>query len=248
MKIVGIIPARYASSRFPGKPLALIKGTPMIQWVYEKCQMAEMLSDIIVATDDQKIREAVIRFGGKAMLTATHHNSGTDRCAEVLASLEDSDNKFDVVVNIQGDEPGIDPEQINLVSKAFLDPGVKIATLAKSINDPTELFNPNVVKVVVSKNNQALYFSRQALPYLRNSEQENWSREFLFYKHIGLYAYRPETLMEITKLEASRLEMAESLEQLRWLENGFQIHVNITEKESISIDTPEDLSKFSNIC
>ncbi len=248
MKILGIIPARYASSRFPGKPLASISGKPMIQHVYERSLLSGSLNDLIVATDDSRIEKAVKDFNGKVLMTGAHHKSGTDRCAEVINRLEKSGIQFDVVVNIQGDEPEINPEQIDLATAGFRQPEVQIMTLAKQISLASEMLNKNVVKVILDRNNKALYFSRQAIPYVRNSELNEWPKAFNYYKHIGLYAYRVSTLKLISQLEMSSLEVAESLEQLRWLENGFPIHVSITTFDSISVDTPEDLSKFSNIC
>ena len=247
MNTLGIIPARYASSRFPGKPLADIHGKPMIQRVYEQCKKAKLLNELIVATDDIRISQAVKTFGGRAMMTGIHHRSGTDRCTEVLINLEKEDRFFDVVVNIQGDEPYINPGQIGQVLQAFVDPDVSIATLAKKIQNPEELFSYDVVKVIRNKVNRAIYFGRQPLPFQRNVEKADWLSRFSYLKHVGLYAYRSETLKEISGMDASPLEKAESLEQLRWLENGYSIYVGLTEFESIAVDKPEDLSKFTNM-
>jgi len=249
MKIVGIIPARFASTRFPGKPLALIGGISMIQRVYEQCLKSESLNNVIVATDDDRIADHVRSFNGKVVMTSTEHRSGTDRCNEALNHLltEDPENSYDVVVNIQGDEPFIDPLQINAVASCFLDPQVDIATLTRKIDTSEELFNPNAVKVVRGINKHALYFSRSPIPFIRGVEQNEWINHGSFLKHLGLYAYRTGVLKAIASLPTGSLENFESLEQLRWLENGYCISVELTEKEGISIDTPEDLTKLINI-
>lgn len=236
-KIIGVIPARYASSRFPGKPLVSIKGKPMIQRVYEQASKAASLGEVIVATDDQRIVDAVNSFGGKVVMTAETHQSGTDRCAEVLAKLE---AKPDVIINIQGDEPFIYPEQIDQLAACFNDPATEIATLAKAIDSLEELENPNVVKVVRDKNGFALYFSRSPIPHRRNAAFS----ENVFYKHVGIYGYKVDVLGKVSQLEQSNLEMMESLEQLRWLENTYRIKVAETAYESWAIDTPEDLEKL----
>jgi len=246
MKILGIIPARYASSRFPGKPLAKINGKPMIQRVYEQSVKATSLSDLIVATDDKRIEKKVLDFGGKVMLTSTTHKSGTERCMEVIDELQADGNIFDVIINIQGDEPYINPKQIDQVASCFKSTDVQIATLIKKITTPEELFNPNVNKVIINKNHQAIYFRRQAIPFIQNSDKQGWIRKHDFYKHIGIYAYRTNILKEITKLDITPLEKAESLEQLRWLENGYKITVSETDMESYAVDTPDDLLKFLN--
>lgn len=240
MKFIGIIPARYASTRFPGKPLAMLVGKPVIQRVYE--QVAGVLDEAVVATDDQRIFDAVLAFGGKAVMTSVNHKSGTDRCWEAYTNIG---SEYDVVVNIQGDEPFIQPEQLKSVCQCFADESVDIATLVKpfTVNDGLKaLQNPNSPKVVVDKDMHALYFSRSVIPYLRGVEPEEWLSHHTYYKHIGLYAYRAKVLSEITKLPQSSLELSESLEQLRWLENGYTIKVGISNTETIGIDTPEDLA------
>ncbi len=245
MKIIGIIPARYASTRFPGKPLVDIGGKTMIRRVYEQAKKTLLLNDVYVATDDQRIAAEAARFGGNCMITLESHKSGTDRCHEVVEKLKAGGLSFDVAINIQGDEPFIDPSQIDSLAKLFLNDAVKIATLIKKINDLNELFNHNVVKAVTGKGGQALYFSRQTLPFYRNLKTEEWLEKGDFYKHIGIYGYRTDVLGELVKLPLGTLEIAESLEQLRWLENGYSIHTQITDKESVAIDTPEDLLKIS---
>lgn len=246
MKYIGIIPARYASSRFPGKPLAEICGKPMIQRVYE--QASKVLDTVIVATDDQRIYDCVEAFGGVVYMTSPDHRCGTDRICEAYqlyrASLPDSLDNDTVVVNIQGDEPFIQPEQIKAVMDCF---PTDIATLAKPYtaeDDLQELLTPNIVKVVFSQQTgEALYFSRSVIPHLRGVEQSQWLTKGQFYSHIGLYAYRADVLMRITQLPQSPLEQAESLEQLRWLENGLKIKVAVSQTKSIGIDTPEDLQQ-----
>lgn len=238
-KILGIIPARYASTRFPGKPLVDINGKTMIRRVYEQALKAN-LHKVVVATDDERIASEVKSFGGDFILTSDLHQSGTDRCAEVASIL----TGYDVVINIQGDEPFIDPEQISLLVSCFLDEKVQLATLIKEIKDNSELFNTNIPKVVINSNLQAIYFSRNPIPFIRNAEQENWKDHHQFYKHIGIYGYKTATLLNITQLSPSSLELAESLEQLRWLENGYQIQTKVTAIETIAIDTPEDLQKI----
>ncbi|MGY3212237.1 3-deoxy-manno-octulosonate cytidylyltransferase [Mucilaginibacter sp. HD30] len=237
MNILGIIPARYASSRFPGKPLVDIAGKSMIQRVYEQAAKCADLTDVLVATDDDRIFDHVIQFGGKALMTADNHQSGTDRCAEVAAIHID----YDVIINIQGDEPYIEPEQISKLATCFDSPDVQIATLIKRIKSEQELHNPNSPKVVVNKMNEAVYFSRSALPHIRGEQPENWLEFYTYYKHIGIYAYRADVLQQITKLEVSQLEKAEALEQLRWIENGYRIKVAETEFETYAVDTPADL-------
>ncbi len=238
MSILGIIPARYASTRFPAKPLADMGGKSMIRRVYEQAKKSKSLSKVVVATDHEEIYHHVIDFGGDVCMTSTHHASGTDRCYEVLAKENTS---FDYVINIQGDEPFIAPEQIDLLASLLLDGDTELATLIKKIDSVEQLFNPNLVKAVVNKNAEALYFSRSPIPYVRNMEQVEWVTHHNFYKHIGMYAYRKDVLEKITRLEISSLEKAESLEQLRWLENGYKIKVKETNIETIGIDTPEDL-------
>jgi 3-deoxy-manno-octulosonate cytidylyltransferase (CMP-KDO synthetase) len=240
MKILGIIPARYASSRFPGKPLVDIAGKSMIQRVYEQAQKCIQLTEVIVATDDIRIYDHVLGFGGAAIMTSADHQSGTDRCAEV--ALEHP--QYSVVINIQGDEPYIDPEQIAKLADCFISPDVQIATLVKRVKTEQELHNPNSPKVLVNKLDEAVYFSRSALPHIRGQEPQNWLEFYPYFKHIGIYGYRADVLQEITKLPISALEKAESLEQLRWIENGYRIKVAETELETYAIDTPEDLEKL----
>lgn len=241
MKFTAIIPARFASSRFPGKPLADMKGKPMIQRVYE--QVGKAVDDVWVATDDLRIFEAVESFGGKVVMTSEDHRSGTDRCHEACEKVAAA---TDVVINVQGDEPFIQPEQIRTLMDCFAEEDVKIATLAKAFRkeDGFEpLFNPNHVKVNFNLKHEAICFSRAILPYMRNYTYTEWLEHHTFYKHIGMYAYRKNVLDEITRLPQSSLEIAESLEQLRWIENGYKIKIGFTEIETIGIDTPEDMEK-----
>lgn len=239
MKILGIIPARFASTRFPGKPLADIAGKTMIRRVYEQAKKSALLSEVLVATDDQRILNHVRSFGGLAVMTSESHQSGTDRCAEVAAAQPD----FDIFINIQGDEPFIAPKQIDLLCQCFTHPEVQLATLIKEIRNQEELFNQNTPKVVISTDQHALYFSRTPIPYHRDEPAEKWLGKHTYYKHIGIYGYRREALSAITRLPVSDLEKAEALEQLRWLENGYSIKVAITDIESLSVDTPADLQK-----
>lgn len=239
MKILGIIPARYASTRFPGKALVDINGKPMIQRVYEQALKSNTLSKVIVATDHDEIKKAVSSFGHVCM-TNPSHQSGTDRCAEVLSYEKET---FDFVINIQGDEPFIKPEQIDLLA-GILSRNTELATLIKEIKENETLFNPNTPKVVVNNNSEALYFSRSTIPYFRTEEKEKWISSHKFYKHIGIYAYRTDILQKITQLPIGLLEQAESLEQLRWLENGYKIKTAITDQDSYGIDTPEDLERL----
>lgn len=236
MQIIGIIPARYASTRFPGKPLVLIDGKTMIQRVYEQSKKSNYLQKVVVATDDERILNHVISFGGEAIMTAAHHQSGTERCAEIVEQI-----KADAYINIQGDEPYIHPKQIDEVALLLHKTEVEIATLIKQITDAEELFNVNKPKVVINKHHKALYFSRHTIPFLRDKNQAEWLNYHIFYKHIGIYGYKRKTLLEIVKLPLSMLEKSEALEQLRWLENGFDIHTGITQLESYSVDTEEDL-------
>lgn len=242
MKILGIIPARFGSTRFPGKPLIDINGKTMIQRVYEQAQHSVHLTDVIVATDDERIFNHVKGFEGKVILTSSSHESGTDRCAEVL---EKCGEDYNIVVNIQGDEPFIDPDQINQLCQCFDDGKTDVATLIKKIETEEELFNPNKPKVIVDNNNFALLFSRAAIPFLKGWNQELWMSKHTYFKHIGIYGYRVNVLKKIAQLKVSKLEKAEGLEQLRWLENGFNIKVAETKLEAISIDTPEDLEKIT---
>lgn len=250
MKILGIIPARYESTRFPGKPLVDIDGKTMIQRVYEQCKKAKLLTEVVVATDDERILNHVIGFGGKAIMTSTAHQSGTERCGEVLELMEDEEQFFDVVVNIQGDEPFINPKQIDRVCSVFKDDDLaEVSTLVKKIENEEELFNENVVKVVLvdeeedSESRDALYFSRQPIPYQRGVDKKGWLKNHDYYKHIGIYAFKVDEFYEILELEESALERAEKLEQLRWIANHFTIQTLETDEDSRGIDTPEDLLK-----
>jgi len=240
MRILGVIPARYESSRFPGKPLIDIAGKSMIERVYNQCLKSSLLSKVIVATDDQRIADHVSLFGGNVAMTSIKHQSGTDRCAEVA----NYNPEFDILINIQGDEPMIDPNQINLLGKCFEDPQTHIATLVKKISNLEELFNENTPKVIINKKMDAVLFSRTAIPFLRGRSKETWLEHYTFFKHIGIYGFRTKTLNELTKLPLSGLETAEALEQLRWIENGYSIHTAITDQESQAIDTPADLEKL----
>jgi 3-deoxy-manno-octulosonate cytidylyltransferase (CMP-KDO synthetase) len=247
MKILGIIPARYASSRFPGKPLVMIDGKSMIQRVYEQALKCKELSSVIIATDSKVIEKHIRTFKGNVITTSIHHNSGTERCNEVLEKLGmDQDDSSSVIINIQGDEPFIDPQQISELANTFINKDIQIATLMKRIKSDDELKNPNVVKVIFDKNLKAIYFSRFSIPFYRGKSSEEWLKVRTYFKHIGIYAYRSKTLREIANLPVSPLEKAESLEQLRWIENGYHVHVRETEFESFAIDTPEDLLKITN--
>ncbi len=249
MKFIGIIPARYASTRFPGKPLADMLGKPMIQRVYE--QVKKSLDTVYVATDDQRIYDVVLAFGGKVVMTDPNHQSGTDRCYEAYSKIQHEEHSTKnevetVVINIQGDEPFIKDEQIEALKACFADANTHIATLVKAFSEAegiAALMNPNSPKVVLNKNSEALLFSRSIIPYKRGVDCADWLKQDIYYKHIGLYAYKASVLKEITSLAPSTLEMIESLEQLRWLENGFRIKVGITTQETIGIDTPEDMGK-----
>ena len=250
MKFIGIIPARYASTRFPGKPLADICGKTVIRRVYE--QAVQALDTVVVATDDERIYDAVENFGGKVVMTRTDHRCGTDRCLEAYNAIttpswREQNDTDTVIINIQGDEPFIQPEQIDALMTCFDSPETQIATLVRPYTDKdslADLENPNTPKVVWSKTTgEALLFSRSVIPYLRGVEKSEWLSKGQFYRHIGLYAYRADVLAKITQLEPSPIEKAESLEQLRWLENGFRIRIGITETPTIGIDTPEDLAK-----
>ncbi|NDW19525.1 3-deoxy-manno-octulosonate cytidylyltransferase [Dysgonomonas sp. 216] len=241
MKFIGIIPARYASTRFPGKPLADMAGKPMIQRVYEQVKL--VLDDVWVATDDERIFNVVEAFGGNVVMTSPDHQSGTDRCYEACQKVG---NNCNVVINIQGDEPFIQPAQIEALKACFTGDEVQIATLVKPFRKEDgfdALFNPNSPKVVINKMQEAVYFSRSIVPYIRNAHHTEWLDRHTFYKHIGMYAYRVDVLGEITRLDVSSLEKAESLEQLRWIENGYKIKVGFTDIETIGIDTPDDMDK-----
>ena len=245
MNILGIIPARYGSTRFEGKPLALINGKMMIQRVYEQSKKADKLAAVVVATDDKRIYDAVLGFGGEAVMTSTNHKSGTDRCCEVIEKLN---GKYDAVINIQGDEPYINPMEINQIAELISDEDTPLASLCKPIRDYDELMSHNAVKVVFDKNGKALYFSRYAIPFMRNeADDTKWMEKRTFYKHIGIYAYKTDVLKEVAALPQSGLEIAESLEQLRWLENGYTVRMGVTEFESFSVDVPEDIIKIESI-
>ena len=237
MNFIGIIPARYHSTRFPGKPLALINGKPMIQKVYEN--ISKSLENVWVATDDERIFTAVENFGGKAVMTSNMHQSGTDRCAEA-ARIIYKHKKFDVIINVQGDEPFVQPSQIELLKSCFQG-DAEIATLIKPVETEEELFNPNRPKVVIDNENNALYFSRSPIPFFRGKEKSEWLTMTKYWAHIGMYAYKADVLQKITNLKQGMLETAESLEQLRWLENRFKIKTAVSDCQSIGIDTPEDL-------
>jgi 3-deoxy-manno-octulosonate cytidylyltransferase (CMP-KDO synthetase) len=240
MKIIGIIPARYASTRYPGKPLINIKGKSMIQRVYEQVKKSS-LQKVVVATDDQRIYDHVTTFGGEAVMTGTHHASGTDRCFDALKQVNE---KFDYVINIQGDEPLINPEQINELIDVLKPGDVELATQMIKVNDYETLFNMGEAKIVLNKHSEALYFSRSVIPFIKNIDKKEWHLHHNYYRHVGMYAYRTDVLQTITELPVSLLEKAESLEQLRWLENGFKIKCVETEFESHCIDTPEDVEKL----
>ena len=238
MKFIAIIPARYASTRFPGKPLAVLGGKPVIQRVYE--QACDVLEEAYVATNDERIFKAVEAFGGKAVMTSTNHKSGTDRIEEAAEKIG---TDADVIINVQGDEPFIQRSQLETVKHLFDDPQTQIATLGKPFESIEAVENPNSPKIVTDMKGYAMYFSRSVIPYIRGKERKQWLESFPFLKHIGLYAYRRDVLNEITKLPQSPLELAESLEQLRWLQNGYRIKVGITDVETVGIDTPEDLER-----
>ena len=241
-KTVAIIPARYASTRFPGKPLALLGGMPVIQWVWENVSAMPELACAVVATDDERIAEAVKGFGGRAVMTASTHRSGTDRCGEVVRKLREEGQAFDVAINVQGDEPFVRQEQLRSLVDCFADGEVQIATLKTAIHSTAELMSPNNVKVVCDLRGRALYFSRQPLPHLRGVEPEQWTERHPYFKHVGIYAFRTETLEALVRLQQSPLELCESLEQLRWLENGYEIQVKETAVANIGIDTPADMA------
>lgn len=243
MKTIIIIPARYGSSRFPGKPLADIQGKPMIQHVYENAKKA--CPDVWIATDDARIEQKVKAFGGNCVMTSTDCPTGSDRLAEAIQSIPNG-NDFDVIVNVQGDEPFLKPVQIQLLTSIFeKDPSTDIATLVKKIVTPQDLFNPNKPKVAVAPDGRAIYFSRSPIPYLRDCKNtEDWVKNNVYYKHIGIYAYKREVLLAVTKLPQSPLEKAESLEQLRWIENNYRISTAVTTYENKCVDTPEDLQRI----
>ena len=241
VKYIAIIPARYASTRFPGKPLAMLGGKPVIQRVWE--QVSSVVDAAVVATDDERIAQAVESFGGRAIMTSPNHKSGTDRCWE---AYQKQGEEFDVVINVQGDEPFIAHSQLRAIMACFEDENTDIATLVKPFAEEdglSALENPNSPKVVLDNDSCAVYFSRSVIPYLRGVEREDWLKHHTFYKHIGMYAFRRDVLGEVTALPQSTLEKAESLEQLRWLENGYKIGVGISDVETVGIDTPEDLER-----
>ncbi len=240
LRIIGIIPARFASTRFPGKPLVDIAGKSMIMRVYEQAKKASLLTDVIVATDDDRIFNHVEEHGGKVMMTATTHQNGTERCAEVAEQFK---AEADAFINIQGDEPCIHPEQINQVAKLLMQQGVQIATLQKKIEDTSLLQNPTIIKVV-STGGKAHYFSRSAIPFFRNDSFDNWLKQHTYFKHIGIYGFQKDVLLNVVKIVPSPLEMAEQLEQLRWLENGYTIHLGETTQESYSVDVEADLGNI----
>ena len=242
MKVLGIIPSRYASSRFPGKPLIDINGKSMIQRVYEGASKSNLITDLVVATDDQRIFNEVESFEGKVVMTATDHQSGTERCGEVLEKMPD----YDVVINIQGDEPLIKAEQLNQLLELFKDEEVEIGTIVKAITQIQDIRNPNRIKVVLDQAKNGLYFSRSPIPHLANVPHEKWLENSTFYKHIGIYAWQTKTLKQLLSLPASDLEKKESLEQLRWLYHGYKIRTVETQIETPNIDTPEDLEKVLN--
>ena len=248
MKFIGIIPARYASTRFPGKPLAVIEGKSMIMRVYEQAMKSSCFSEVVVATDDDRIFKHVTEHGGKVLMTSDKHPSGTDRVFEAIMKIipDEKSLRDYVIINIQGDEPFIAPTAISTLSESFKNPNVGIATLIKKIDSEEELLDKNVVKVIIGKSKRALYFSRSPLPFIRGIEVSDWLSEYSFFKHVGIYAYRAEVLKEISALEPSPLEKAEGLEQLRWLDHGYVIYTEVTDYEGISIDTPEDLLKITN--
>ena len=241
MKFIAIIPARYASTRFPGKPLVKINEKLMVQHVYERVLSSGFFKKVIVATDDDRIQSEVLNFGGEVIMTKSNHQSGTDRCGEAIEKLNES---FDVVVNVQGDEPFIHYSQLEELINVFKNTSAQIGTLKKELIHTEDLLNPNVVKIVSDLSGKALYFSRNPIPYVRDSERSEWLNKQKYYKHIGLYGYRFNVLKELVRLKPSELELSESLEQLRWLENGYQIFAAETKYESLGIDTPEDLSKI----
>lgn len=246
MRFLAIIPARYASTRFPGKPLALIGGKPMVQHVCER--VSRFFDDCYVATDDNRIAAAVENFGGRVVMTSDKHKSGTDRCAEAMEKvIAETGHNYDVVVNIQGDEPFIAEEHLAKIRGIFEDAAVNIATLVKCFGSDEDISNPNSPKVVLSAAGDALYFSRSVIPYFRGVEPDRRQKDHIYYKHIGIYAWRPEVLREVTRLPQGLLELAESLEQLRWLENGYSIRTAVVTAETLAVDTPEDLERINKL-
>jgi 3-deoxy-manno-octulosonate cytidylyltransferase (CMP-KDO synthetase) len=237
--ILGIIPSRYGSTRFPGKPLVDIAGKSLVQRVYEQTSKSTLLTEVVVATDDQRIFDHVLSFGGKAIMTSDQHPTGTDRCVEVAKKMG---NDFDFFVNIQGDEPFIDPKQIDGLCELFLTPTTEIGTMMKAITDPAEIFDMKEVKITFNKNMEALYMSRSAIPYIKDVPESEWYKHHTFYKHIGIYGFRKDVLIRIADMRPTILEKLESLEQLRW-QDEFKISLGITDIDTLSIDTPEDLKE-----
>ena len=243
---LGIIPARFASTRFPGKPLAQLGNKPMIQWVYDSA--ASIFRHVVVATDDERIFDRVKSFGGNVVMTSPDHGSGTERCAEALRLYQDQNGmQFTYAINIQGDEPLLNPEQLERIVDCTRGEGVQIATLIRPLRDLEEVDNPNVVKVVVDQHKNALYFSRASIPYIRDASAKRERTQIPFYAHIGLYAFRASVLLQIVELSPTPLEKAESLEQLRWLQHGIPIRTEVTTHASPGVDTPEDLEKVRSM-
>jgi 3-deoxy-manno-octulosonate cytidylyltransferase (CMP-KDO synthetase) len=245
LRILGVIPARFASSRFPGKPLADIAGKSMIHRVYRQAKKASLLNSVVIATDDERIFSHVAAFGGDVVMTSQRHFTGTDRCAEVIRMKAFSSN--DIVINIQGDEPLIDPDQINLLADMFINASPEIATLVRPLDNAEDLQNPGIVKVAIGKNHQAHYFSRSPIPFVRAHPTESWIQHHQFFQHIGIYGYTRDALLKISRLDASPNEKAESLEQLRWLDYGIPVFTRLSNHQSYSIDTPDDLQKVLKI-
>jgi len=243
MKILGIIPSRYESSRFPGKPLIDIAGKSMIQRVYEQSMKSNLINELVVATDDQRIFDHVESFGGNVMMTSDTHTSGTDRCGEVVETYSD----FDIVINIQGDEPLIRPEQLDELLVVFKNSDVKLATLIKKMSSIEDVLNPNRIKVVLDKDRNGVYFSRSPIPFIANSDKSEWLQKADFWKHIGIYAWRSDVLSKLIALPKTDLERQESLEQLKWIYNGYKIVTVETEIETPNIDVPEDLEKVLSL-
>lgn len=239
MKILGIIPARYASTRFPGKPLIDILGKSMLQRVYEQASKSKKLTSVVIATDDERIASHAQSFGAKVVMTKAEHPSGTDRCFEAYKNFGE---EFDYIINIQGDEPFIDPSQIDLLAN-ICNGNTELATLMIKCNSHDVLFDKGEVKITLNTNNEALYFSRMVIPFIKGVDEKEWHKHFNYFRHVGMYAYRKDVLEKVTKLQPSSLEKAESLEQLRWLENGFKIKCAETLHDSHCIDTPEDVEK-----
>lgn len=244
-KILAVIPTRYSSSRFPGKPLVDIAGKSMIHRVYMQAKKASLIDKVVIATDDERIYSHITAFGGDVVMTSQRHHSGTDRCAEVVRMRKFS--AFDTIINIQGDEPLIDPGQIDMLADLFIKKTPELATLVSVIDNNEDLINPNIVKVILGENRKALYFSRTPIPFVKGVEQNNWLKKYTFYRHVGIYGYSHNALLEISRLDASHNEKAESLEQLRWLDNGMEIYTEISNHISYSIDSPEDVQKVIDI-